>query len=146
MDQVIYIMDTTVIADRIRRHSQALHHLTRASDDRHVLGLCDPVRYEVLRGLFKVNAIQKLHLFQETIAPLMDHLSLTDADWQLAAQLWADMRNQGKQFSDIDLLVAALAHRVNGVVVTSDDDFNALPVLRENWRVATPSGIYQARG
>ena len=77
MDQVIYIMDTTVIADRIRRHSQVLNHLTRASDDGHVLGLCDPVRYEVLRGLFKVNAIQKLNLFQETIAPLIDHLSLT---------------------------------------------------------------------
>ena len=52
-----------------RRHSQVLNHLTRASDDAHVLGLCDPVRYEVLRGLFKGNAIQKLHLFQETIAP-----------------------------------------------------------------------------
>ena len=94
MDQVTYILDTTVIADRMKRHPQVLNRLTRASDDGHVLGLCDPVRYEVLRGLLKVNATQKLQLFRETITPLLDHLALIDADWQVAAQLWANMRNQ----------------------------------------------------
>ena len=46
------------------------------------------------------------------------------------------MRNQGKQLSDVDLLIAALAQRLDGVVVTSDDDFDALPIQRENWRAA----------
>ena len=63
MDRETYILDTTVIADRIRRHPQGLNSLTRASDDGHVLGLCDPVRYEDSRGLLKVNATQKLQLF-----------------------------------------------------------------------------------
>lgn len=134
MDRVTYILDTTVVADRIRRHPQVLSRLSHASDDGHVLGLCDPVRYEVLRGLLKANATRKLQLFRETITPLMDHIALIDADWQLAAELWADMRNQGKQLSDVDLLIAALAQRLDGVVVTSDDDFDALPIRRENWR------------
>ena len=134
MDRMIYILDTTVVADRIRRHPQVLNRLSCASDDGHVLGLCDPVRYKVLRGLLKVNATRKLQLFRETITSLMDHIALIDADWQLAAQLWADMRNQGKQLSDVDLLIAALAQRLDGVVVTSDDDFDALPIQRENWR------------
>ena len=56
MDPVTYILDTTMIADRIKRHPQVLNRLTRASDDGHVLGLCDPVRYEVLGGLLKVDA------------------------------------------------------------------------------------------
>ena len=68
--------------------------------------------------------------------PLMDHLALIDVDWQVAAQLWATMRNQGKQFSDADLLIAALAQRLNAVVVTADDDFAALSIQRENWRIA----------
>ena len=133
MDPVTYILDTTVIADRIKRHPQVLNHLTRASDEGQVLGLC---QYEVLRGLLKVNATQKLRLFRETITPLMNHLTLINADWQVAARLWANMRNQGKQLSDVDLLIAALAQRLDGVVVTSDNDFDALPIQRVNWRTA----------
>ena len=81
------MLDTTMIADRIKGHPQVLNHLTRASDDGHVLGLCDPVRNELLRGLLKVNTSQKLQLFRETITPLMDHLTLIDADWQVADPL-----------------------------------------------------------
>ena len=136
MDPVIYILDTNVIADRFHHLPQVLDRLNRAGEAGHVLGLCDPVRYEILRGLLKVNVRQKLRHFQETIMPLMDHLALIDDDWQVAAQLWATMRNQGKQFSDADLLIAALAQRLNAVVVTADDDFAALSIQRENWRTA----------
>lgn len=89
-----------------------------AGEAGHILGLCGPVRYKVLRGLLKVNARQKLRLFRDSIAPLMDHLTLTDEDWQVAAQLWSTMRNRGRQFSDVDLLIAAL------------------PVQREDWRLS----------
>ena len=133
MDPVIYILDTNVIADRIHRLPQVLNRLGRAGEAGHILGLCDPVRYEVLRGLLKVNATQKQRLFRETIMPLMDHLTLIDEDWQVAAQLWASMRNRGRQFSDVDLLIAALAQRLNAVVVTSDNDFAVLPIQREDW-------------
>ena len=136
MDPMNYILDTNVIADRFYRLPQVLDHLNRAGEAGHVLGLCDPVRYEVLRGLLKVNARQKLRVFRETIMPLMDHLALTGADWQVAAQLWADMRNQGRQFSDADLLIAALDQRLGAVVVTADGDFAALPIECENWRIA----------
>jgi predicted nucleic acid-binding protein len=51
-----------------------------------------------------------------------------------AAQFWAVARNAGRQLFDVDLLIAALAFRLNTVVVTNDNDFNALPVRHENWR------------
>ena len=63
MDQVIYILDTTVIADRIRSQHRVLDRLTRASDAGHVLGLCDPVRYEVLRGLPQCQCDTEIALF-----------------------------------------------------------------------------------
>ena len=134
MDPVIYILDTNVIADGIQRIPQVPDRLNSAGEAGHILGLCGPVRYEVLRGLLKVDARQKLRIFRELITPLMDHLALTDEDWQVPAQLWASMRNRGRQFFDVDLLIAALAQRLNGVVVTSDNDFAALPVEREDWR------------
>ena len=134
MEVVTYILDTNVIADRIRRHPQVLARLTKASDTGQVLGLCDPVHYEVSRGFIKVKATRKLRIFREEISPLMDHLPLISDDWQAAAQLWAAMRNQGRQFSDVDLLIASLAQRLNAVVVTADADFATLPIKSEDWR------------
>ena len=136
MDTVTDILNPNVIADRFKRHPQVLQRLTYAGEAGHVLGLCDPVRYEVLRGLLKVQATNKIQLFQERIAPLLDHLPLTAADWERAAEPWAQMRNQGKQLSDTDMLIASLAQRLNALVVTSDADFAALPILREDWRYA----------
>ncbi len=62
-------------------------------------------------------------------------MSLTDDDWRQAAQFWANAVNAGRQLADTDLLIAAIAKRVDGVVVTDDGDFDALPIRRENWRV-----------
>lgn len=133
MEPVIYILDTYVIADRFHHLPQVLDRLNRVCKAGHVLGLCDPVRYEVLRRLLKVSATQKFRVFHETIMPLMDRLALIDDDWQVAARLLATMRNQRKQFSDVDPLIADLAQRLNAVVVTADDDFAALSIQRENW-------------
>lgn len=93
---MIYILDTNVIADGIHRIPQVLDRLNSAGEAGHILGLCGLVRNEVLRGLLKVNARQKLRIFRESITSLMDHLALTDEDWQVAAQLWATMRNRGR--------------------------------------------------
>lgn len=98
MGRVTYILDSTLIADGIRRDAQVLDRLTQAGEDGHALGLCDPVRYEVLRGLFKVKATRKLQLFRQTIMPLLDHVPLIAADWRLAARFWANMRNRGCSF------------------------------------------------
>ena len=136
MDPVIYILDTNAITDRFNRLPQVLDRLNRVGESGHVLGLCDPVRYEVLRRLLKVIATQKFCLFHETIMPLMDRLALIDDDWQVVARLLATMRNQRKQFSDVDPLIAVLAQRLNAVLVTADDDFAALSIQRENWRAA----------
>ena len=70
MDPVIYILDTNVIADRIHRLPQVLDRLNRSGEAGHILGMCDPVRYEVLRGLLKVNATQKT-----TVVPKHDYTS-----------------------------------------------------------------------
>ena len=119
MDRVTYILNTAMIVGHIRRHPHILYSLIPANGELHVLGLSNQVRCKALRGLLKVNTKQHLQLFPETIAPMMDHLSLTaDVDRKLSAQLWANMRNQGKQLSEFDyvwlqlLLNAWMAPRI----------------------------------
>lgn len=132
-----YILDTNVIADRMRAVEPVSTRLKQTVAAGNEIYLCKPVHYEVLRGLHHTRATTKLQIYQKTIVPLLAPLPLTDADWTQAAQFWADARKRGKQLSDVDLLLAALANRLNAVVVSADADFDALPITRENWRDST---------
>ena len=131
---MIYILDTNVFTDLSRNHPTVTTHRDERifSGDR--LVLCQPVHYEIVRGLIKSNATKQLERFYAAIVPLYESVSLSDRDWLQAAQFWADVDNKGKKSSDIDLLLAALAQRLDAVIVSSDTDFDALPVKRENWR------------
>lgn len=135
MDRISYILDTNVISDYIKQFEPTITRIKQAIRDGHILYLCKPVEYEVLRGLIKVNADRQQQIFEMGFAPQLTLLPLLDVDWRQAGQFWAQARNTGKQLSDVDLLLAALAFRLNAVIVTNDDDFDALPVQRENWRL-----------
>jgi predicted nucleic acid-binding protein len=74
-------------------------------------------------------------VLREKIIPLLDYIPLDDEDWLQAARLWADTRRQGRQLSDVDVLVAAVAFRRSAIIVSSDTDFDSLPVRREDWRI-----------
>lgn len=134
MDRLSYILDTNAISDYIKQFEPPTSRIKQAVEDGHVLYLCKPVEYEVLRGLIKANAERQRRIFETGFAPQLTLLHLTDSDWQQAAQFWALARNMGKQLSDVDLLIAALAYRLNAVIVTDDNDFDVLPVRHENWR------------
>jgi predicted nucleic acid-binding protein len=65
-----------------------------------------------MRGLLKINARRKIALFRSTIMPLLNWVPLIDTDWQQAAYFGVNSVTAGKQISDIDLLIAALAKRL----------------------------------
>lgn len=134
MDGLIYLLDTNVTSDYIKQFEPTTTRIKQAIRDGHILYLCKPIEYEVLRGLIKASAERQRQIFEAGFAPQLTLLPLTDADWQQAAQFWAEAPNAGKQLSDVDLLIAALAYRLKAVIVTNDDDFAALPVQHENWR------------
>lgn len=48
-------------------------------------------------------------------------------------QLLSDEQERVRQLSDVDLQIAALAHRLDGTVITTDVDFDVLPIKREDW-------------
>lgn len=131
MDNSTYIFDTNMFSNLIRRNDPDLLKRIWDSQDA-VLILCDPVIYELERGLLHKDASTQLVYFREQIIPLFTVVAITLVDWRVAALLWAEMRRQGKQLSNIDLLIAAVTLRVDAVLVTADDDFDALPIKREN--------------
>lgn len=141
MERLVYILDTNVIADYINRFEPTTTRVRRAIQERQLLYLCSPVYYEVLRGLLKTRAERKRRMFEDQFAPQLIAISLTDADWRQAAQFWADASKAGKQLADVDFLVASIARRLNGIIVSADADFDALPVRREDWRIPLSGSV-----
>ncbi len=55
-------------------------------------------------------------------------------DAAIAADIQATLRRQGKHIATIDALIASVARRANLVLLTTDDDLTAVPLLQvENW-------------
>jgi predicted nucleic acid-binding protein len=132
----LYLLDNNVISDLIMRSPAVRSHVAAHLAAGDSLGLCYPIYYELLRGLFWRNATSKLAVFNSRLLPLLTWVPLEDTDWEQAAHFWADATRKGRQLADPDLLLAALAYRLGAVLVSSDRDFEVLPILREDWRQA----------
>lgn len=133
MDRHIYIFDTTIVSSLFHEQQKAILKRIR-HDQTNFLVLCEPVIYEIERGLKHKKAEKQLTRFRGEVIPLFSTVPVQLADWRVASVLWADTRSKGFQLSDIDLLIAAVTLRLGGILVTSDDDFAVLPVPRENWQ------------
>lgn len=130
-----FLLDTNIIADLSNPvpNPTVAGHLRNNSQQ--TICLCTPVIYEVERGWEYRQAQAKLHDFRQNIIPRFTLVPTQLTDWRIAARLWADARRRGRQLSDVDLLIAAIAIRLSATIVSSDEDFKALPVQWENWRV-----------
>lgn len=129
-----YVLDTNTVSDFLKKHPNVTTSIERHLANGDTLFIAQPVHYELIRGMVRHHATTQLRRLNDQILPQFEWLRVTDADWLLAAQLWADTVSRGKQLSDVDLLLAALAQRLDAVLVTGDDDFAPLPIKRENWR------------
>lgn len=130
----VFVLDTNVISD-IVRPSPLIAVVNQIEAHRgDTLCLCEPVDYEVRRGYLKAGATRRLLVYEERIRPQFQWVALTEADWRQAAQFWADAVQKGKQLSDVDLLIAAVATRLNAQIVSADEDFDTLPVICHSWR------------
>jgi predicted nucleic acid-binding protein len=133
---MIFLLDTNVVSDLIVDFQPTTLAFYAALQDEHRCLVSQPVHYEIKRGLLYRGNVRKLDIYQNKIIPLVETINVEAEDWNSAAQLWADAVTKGKQLSDIDLLLAALAQRLNATISTSDDDFDAFPVQRTDWRIS----------
>jgi predicted nucleic acid-binding protein len=133
MSNRIYLLDTNIISGlRPNQNPHLWAQVATHKDDQ--VGVCEPIIFEVERGLLKRNATTQLRAFREQILPSFAVLTPTLLDWRAAAVLWADARTRGRQLSDVDVLLAAMTLRLDAILVTDDHDFAHLPLVKiENW-------------
>lgn len=128
-----YVLDTNMITALLRGEPGVTAAMTEAVGAGAELFLCPVVFYEILRGLLHRDARNQLQLFLR-YAALLAWDDFSQDDWQEAARLWAELRSQGLQTGDADLLIGVYALRRLAVVVTANEkDFAPLGVPAENW-------------
>ena len=129
-----FVLDTSIISLILREHPTVTSRFHAISTPQHhVLG-CPTVWYEVRRGLLNRDAKSQMRLFLKLFASF-EWQDYTRADWELAADWWAQRRNAGKPIADADLLIAVFAHARHAVLVTDNEkDFDDLQVNAENWK------------
>jgi len=132
---LIFLLDTNVISDLLIKHSTVTQQIEEHKLNGDQLILCQPVYYELIRGLIRANATNKQTILQNKLLPSFQWQALDQQDWLQAAHYWSNAINAGKQLSDMDFLIAALATRLNATLVSADTDFDALPIKREDWRL-----------
>lgn len=136
---MIYVLDTNAVSDFLKKQPTVTNSIIKAQRQQERIIITPPVHYEIMRGLVRHRATTQLTRLNTQILPLFEWGEITDADWAQAAELWASAVRRGKQLSDVDLLLAAVTQRLEATLVSSDADFDALPIQRVNWREEQPS-------
>ena len=108
----------------LRQRAPVPDRLRQVVSQEHTVCLCQPVYYEVMRGLNHAGASAQKSILVERIKPALIWTPLNNTDWELAARFWSEVTARGKQCSDINLLIAALAMRLDGIIVSA---LNGLP-------------------
>lgn len=131
---VRYVLDTNIFAPILRHEVQLGQRVSEALAAQHEFLLCPIVFYEVCRGLIDRKARKQLDFFLSYTATFTWD-DFNRADWDQAAELWADLRRQGWQISDADLLIGVYALQRQATIITANEkDFEILNVDLENWR------------
>ena len=98
------------------------------------IGTCVPVLCEIEAGIQNVKHPDAYRL---NLQHLLRQVSLWPVD-ESTAPLYGvihhDLKQRGRALSQVDMMLAALARQMKLTIVTSDQDFVALPdIPRENW-------------
>jgi predicted nucleic acid-binding protein len=94
--------------------------------------------YEVRRELLRAGKAGSVRRLDDLI-PTLEYLPIDTSTMRRAAELWATARNQGKPTAppdalDADVIVAAQAERIGGIVATENPAHLSRFVAAMHWR------------
>lgn len=130
-----YVLDADTLSYILRKTVPIVGQRLRQALVADAVVLVCPVAYfQVKRILLKRNATRQLQ-FLESLTAQFRWAEFEQADWEEAAELWAQRQKAGQPVEDSDLLIAIHARRRGATVVTNNErHFENLGVSVENWR------------
>jgi tRNA(fMet)-specific endonuclease VapC len=128
------LVDTDVLSAIMRRSQAATEKAAAYLSVHSLFSFSIITRYEILRGLKAKNATKQIAAF-ERLCVSSNVIALTDAIVDKAAEIYAELHNQGRLIGDADILIAASALANGcGVATNNEKHFKRVPGLHiENW-------------
>lgn len=116
----LYCLDTNVISAVIDGDEIVKKRWLQAKAEHYGLSISAMTYYEVQRGLDLPQRARKYGIFRSLLAKtqvLMPDL----ATYDVAAEIYQDLKRNGKLIEDADIIIAATAMRFGAVLMTRND-------------------------
>ena len=131
-----YLLDTNHIGEAIGRVSIVRDRIQQLHRQGETFGTCGPVLCELLVGV----ALRKdAAATRRRVDTLLRVVRLWPIDLAIAdryAEVYHELQKAGRALSQVDIILAALARQQHATLLTTDQDFQALPEIeKENWLV-----------
>src|ERR1700722_4039744 len=129
-----YILDTNHLSKAVRTGSVVQRKITELRAGGVKIGVCVPVLCEIEAGIQQLNRPDE---YRRDLERLLRQRRIWPIDRLTARSygvIYLDLKRRGRVLSQVDMMLAALARQLKMTLVTSDQDFAALPdVPTENW-------------
>ena len=141
-----YLLDTNHASPLVTLSHPLGGRILPKLDEGHSFAICVPVLTELLFGIGTLpRAAHNLREW-ERLKPLLPCYVPDETDAELAAELQISLRRRGRQLETVDALISAVALRYELILLTTDNDFQAVPKLQlENWLVVQADGAQEGR-
>jgi tRNA(fMet)-specific endonuclease VapC len=129
-----YVLDTNIISELLKGNQLAKDQIQNAILEGSEIFINAITYYEIKRGLLAANLKNKMKRFnlfcKRFSLLLLDSESIFDE----AAEIYANLKKQGKLLEDADILIASAVKTRDFILVSNDTDFNRIQGLKmENW-------------
>lgn len=129
-----YVLDTNHIGEAIGHVSVVRDRIGQLHRQGVVFGTCVPVLCELLVGIVQRKDAEKT---RRRLSGLLQVVRIWPVDVPIAdhyAQVYHELQSRGRALSQVDMMLAALVRHMGATLLTTDQDFDALPDMRtENW-------------
>jgi tRNA(fMet)-specific endonuclease VapC len=129
-----YLLDTNHMGEAISRVSIVRDRMQQVHQQGGVFGTGGPVFCELMVGVVMRGDADKA---RRRLGGLLRLVRLWPTDLAIAnryAEVYHELQKAGRALSQVDMMLAAMARHLNATLLTTDQDFKALPdVSAENW-------------
>lgn len=114
-----YFLDTNIVSYIIKGNSEIRTKTARLLADGNDVKIPVVTYYEVKRGLLATGAASKLQRFL-VFAEKLGIVNTTLQTYDIAAQVYADLRKDGKIIEDADIFIGSSAVEHNAILITNN--------------------------
>lgn len=118
---MIYFLDANIISYIMRQVPSVISRLQELIKNNADIRIPIISYYEVKRGLLFNNSIHKLALFDAQMK-VFGLVPMKESTFELAAQIYAQLKSAGKLIEDADLFIGCSALEHNAILLTNNSN------------------------